>query len=143
MAQVRFEDLEEAFAFVSADPLLTHEAYLSLDTGQIHWTSDGAPLDDEDIPDDLDTSDRYLAIPHKADLDLGKRLALRFALKTLSDERHEQVESIFRHPGAYARFKDLLEREGVLEQWYTWENDAIQEALRGWCADNGIQIAAP
>lgn len=32
--------------------------------------------DEENLPDDLKTSDRYLAVPHRNDLDLGRRLVL-------------------------------------------------------------------
>jgi hypothetical protein len=30
-------------------------------------------LDDEDLPEDIDDSDRYLAVPSQHDLDLGQR----------------------------------------------------------------------
>lgn len=94
---------------------------------------------DEEVPDDLDTSDRYIAVPHKNELDLGKNLALRFAAQELS-ESYEEVESIFQRKGAYGRFKQLLEMKGLLENWYGFEAEATEKALREWCAENGIQI---
>jgi hypothetical protein len=54
---------------------------------------------EEDVPDDLETSDRYIAIPHKNDLDLGRRLALRFAAQELPD-RYEQAKDFFRRLSA-------------------------------------------
>jgi hypothetical protein len=118
---------------------MEHNAYFSLDTGKIWWTSDSNDAFDEEIPDDLETSDRYLAIPHKSQLDLGKRLAARFVAQALP-ARYEQVEGYFRRQGAYARFKDLLEHEGVLERWYSFEADAVESALRQWCAENGLEL---
>ncbi|WP_245643891.1 hypothetical protein [Paraburkholderia oxyphila] len=53
---------------------------------------------------------------------------------------YEQVEGFFRRQGAYARFKDLLEREGVLDRWYSFEADAVESALRQWCAENGLEL---
>ncbi|WP_377730458.1 hypothetical protein [Paraburkholderia caffeinitolerans] len=94
---------------------------------------------DEDILDDLETSDRYLAIPHKNDLDLGRSLALRFVAQELP-ACYDQVEGFFRRQGAYARFKDLLEREGILELWYAFEAAAGESALRQWCVENGLEI---
>jgi hypothetical protein len=41
-----------------------------MDTGAIYWISEPNPLEEE-VPDDLETSDRHIAIPHKNDLDLG------------------------------------------------------------------------
>ena len=83
MVTVQFDDLSAAFDFVSFAAPFEHRAFISLDTGAIHWISETSPIDDEDLPDDLETSDRYIAIPHKNDLDLGNSLALRFAEEQL------------------------------------------------------------
>jgi hypothetical protein len=135
---VKYDDLEMAFAFVSSASPMENAAYISLDTGAIYWTSEFNPLDEE-VPDDLETSDRYIAIPHKNDLDLGRPLALRFTAQELPAQA-DRVGGFFRHKGAYARFKDLVESEGMLEQWYKFEADATERALREWCAENDIQI---
>jgi hypothetical protein len=39
-------------------------AYLSLDTGEIFWISDFGD-DEQEIPEDLETSDRYIEVPQK------------------------------------------------------------------------------
>ena len=51
----------------------------------------------------------------------------------------DKVLSFLHKPGAYARFKDLLEDRGVPESWYAFEKDAIERALRRWCAENEIE----
>ncbi|KAA0998693.1 hypothetical protein FVF58_43385 [Paraburkholderia panacisoli] len=139
MVAVRHDDLSMAFDFVSYAAAMEHNAYVSLDTGKVWWTSDSSDAFDEELPDDLETSDRYLAIPHKHELDLGGRLALRFVAQELP-ACYDQVEGFFRRQGAYARFKDLLEREGILEHWYAFEADAVESALRQWCAENGLEL---
>jgi hypothetical protein len=113
---------------------------VSLDTGAIYRVSESGAVDDDDLPDDLETSDRYILIPHKNDLDLGKRLALRFAEERLA-HRYANVEDCFRRRGAYARFKELLEEERSLEEWYAFEAESTERALREWCAANGIELA--
>ena len=138
MVAVKYDDLAMAFEFVSFAPQTENNAYICVDTGAIYWTSEVNPIDEE-VPDDLDTSDRYIAVPHKNDLDLGRRLALRFVAQELPDQ-HERVEGFFRHKGAYARFKDLLEAKQCLEKWYNFEAASTEGALRDWCAENGIQI---
>jgi hypothetical protein len=127
-----------AFAFVGSAPPCEHSAYISLDTGHIYWTSELNPLEEE-VPDDLETSDRYLLVPHKTELDLGRNLALRFAASELP-EHYDQIEGLFRHKGAYARLKALLDSEGALERWDRYEADATEKALKDWCADNDIRI---
>jgi hypothetical protein len=135
---VKYEDLSLAFDFVSFGAPMEHLAYISLDTGAIYWISEDNPTDEE-IPDDLETSDRYVAIPHKNDLDLGSELALRFAAEELP-ERYARIQEFFHHRGAYARFKDLLAAEGRLDRWYQFETEATDKALKEWCAENGIQV---
>jgi hypothetical protein len=73
MVTVQYDDLSEAFAFVGSASPCEHSAYISLDTGHIYWTSELSPLEEE-VPDDLETSARFLSIPHKTELDLGRHL---------------------------------------------------------------------
>jgi hypothetical protein len=140
MVKVKYDDLSAAFDFVSFAAPFEHRAFLSLDTGAIYWVSETSPLDEEDRPDDLETSDRYLEIPHKNDLDLGNDLVLRFVEAQLPD-RYMDVETFFRRRGAYRRFKELLAAEGCLEKWYAFEAESTERALRQWCRANEIAVA--
>jgi hypothetical protein len=135
---VKYYDLDLAFSFVNSGAPMEHSAYISIDSGQIYWVSDLNPIDEE-VPDDLETSDRYIALPHKNELGLGRKLALRFAQQELPD-RYLEVEPIFWRKGAYSRFKDVLESAGLLEKWYKFEEASLEEALREWCAENDIEI---
>ena len=138
MVAVKYEDLSAAFEFVSFAAPMEHQAYVSIDTGTIYWISELSPLEEE-IPEDLETSDRYIAIPHKNDLDLGSDLALRFAAAELPD-RYNMVAQFFRHRGAYARFKELLASEGNLDKWYAFESESTERALRDWCTAHDISV---
>lgn len=139
MISVKFDDLSLAFEFVGTGPPCENKAYISFDTGEIFWTSELDTLD-EDVPDDLETADRYLSVPHKTDLDLGKRLALRFAARELP-ECYDQVAGFFRRAGAYARFKALLDSKGALDRWYAYEVESVEQALRAWCAEHGLELS--
>lgn len=140
MITVEYSDLDLAFDFVNSGPPLENRAYIALDSGQIYWIS-GLGDNEEEVPEDVETSDRYVAVPHKNDLDLGRRLVTRFVRRALP-ERVEQVEAIFRRRSAYARFKDLLDKTGQLEQWYRFQDEAREQALRAWCAENEIELSA-
>jgi hypothetical protein len=135
---VKYDDLSAAFDFVSSAAPMEHDAFISLDTGTIYWISELNPLEEE-VPEDLETSDRYLAIPHKNDLDLGSDLALRFTAEELPG-RYARVEEFFRHRGTYAHFKDLLVSEGCLDKWYAFEADCTERALKNWCTENDIDL---
>ncbi len=127
-----------AFDFVGSAPPFEHSAYIYLDTGQIYFTSEMNPMED-DLTDDFETSDRYIAIPHKNDLDLGRKLALSFVAQELPD-RYAEARDIFRSRGAYRRIKELLDSERLLEKWYKFEADSVEKALTEWCAEHDIRV---
>jgi len=139
MVTISFDDLSEAFDFVSFAAPFEHRAFVSLDTGAIHWISETSPIDEEDLPEDFETSDRYIAIPHKKDLNLGTTLALRFAEEQLP-HLYARVEACFRRRGGYARFKELLAGERCLDKWYAFEAECTERALREWCVANQILL---
>ncbi len=130
-----------AYEFVSFGGFGENMAYISLDTGKIHLVSASVDMmEEEAVPDDLETSDRYIAMPHKNELGLGRDLALRFAARELPDDHHA-VKDMFRRKGAYRNFRRLLETRDVLQRWYDFENRETEDALNIWCEENGIQLA--
>ena len=68
---VSFKDLQEAFEFVCAASGGEHQAFLCKQSGKIYCHSDLA--DDLDLlPDDIDDHEKFLPIPDRRDLDLGR-----------------------------------------------------------------------
>src|SRR5678815_1699781 len=139
MITIDYDDLEMAYEFVSSTGFIENAAYVSLDTGEIYYVSEDDMDEEEDRPEDLETSDRYIAVPSKHDLDLGNQLVFRFVKECLPDE-YDTVRQVFRGRGAYARFKNMLDSIGKLDQWYEYEADATKQALTEWCDDCGIQL---
>lgn len=137
-AKAKFDDIELAFDFVSSTAPSTNSAFFCLETGVCHWHSN---FDDseEPLPDDVWDRKKYVQIPHKNDLGLGQRLVFRFVRQVLPDDVGE-VTGIFRCQGAYRRFKSLLERRGKLDEWFEFQSNSERDALRAWCADNGIEL---
>ena len=135
---VRFSELLDAFEFVNFGGPIEHSAYIDPYAGKIYCVSSEIEIEDE-VPDDLESSDQYIAIPHKNDLDLGRNLALSFVDKAVPAE-YETVAGYFRKRGAYRRFKDFLNARDLLERWYAFEASETEKALRTWCTDNDIAV---
>src|SRR5437868_15339794 len=57
---------------------------------------------DEELPDDIN-DEKYISIPDKRELDLGKPLVLDFAREFLPDD-YDEVRHIFRRRGAYRQY---------------------------------------
>jgi hypothetical protein len=137
--RVSLKDIREAFEFVSAGGGNERQAFLCKQSGKLYWHSE--LCDDLDIlPDDIDHSEKFIQIPDKRELDLGKPLALDFAREFLPDD-FDDVRQFFSRRGAYAKFKDLLPRRGSLDQWYDFEAKAKERALREWCELNSIEVS--
>ena len=134
---IAWDDILTAFEFASTGDS-DHSAYLCRKTGEMLWHSE---LSDEldELPEDIDDAEKYLALPDARDLDLGKPLVMRFAEEEFADH-YDEVAAIFSRSGAYRRFKDLLTRERALDKWYAFEAAAKEKALREWCAENGVAV---
>jgi hypothetical protein len=138
MVAVKWSEFIDAFEFASFGAPHESRAFVNLDTGSLHCISDVIDLEEE-TPEDLEVSDRYLALPHKNDLDLGSKLALSFTEQQLPRE-FGRVLGYFHKRGAYSRFKELLQDRGVLENWYAFEKDATERALKQWCDEHEIEL---
>jgi hypothetical protein len=84
MMPVSFLDLQLAFEFVSSGGTGENQAYLDRQSGKIYWHSEFGD-NDEELPDDIDDK-KYILIPDKRELDLGKALVLDFAREFLPDD---------------------------------------------------------
>lgn len=113
----KLSDIIDAIEFISADPALESEAFLSLNSGEIFIRSPDFEEELENCPDDLDDSAEYRP--------------------SASDD----VYAMFRRPGAYARFKDWAEREGLLDEWHRYEDESKTAAVREWCNENDIEFS--
>jgi hypothetical protein len=137
---VKFDEIQLAFEFASFGEPGESEAYLCRHTSKVYLRSDSlGDIDEEQIPEDIDDEDKYIQIPHKKQLDLGKPLVFEFAGELLPND-FDEVRDIFRRRGAYGRFKNLLVRRGALERWYDFAAKAEESALRDWCEANSIEI---
>ena len=124
--EISFDDIENAFMYVSSQPEYMNNAYLCKETGQIFYTSD--MYDSDELPEDIDNPDKYITIPHQNDLELGKSLVFEFAEKYLPED-FDHINSFFRSKGAYSRYKDFLARKGFLDKWHKFEDERQNKAL--------------
>ena len=137
---ISFDDVTNAFEFVSAGQKFENDACICTNTGSIYYSSVLTGIDE--FPDDVEESDHYISVPHKNDLDLGRNLVFAFVDEHLPNQSNA-VRDIFRSKGAYRRFRDMLESRGMQDKWYAFENSATEKALRAWCEEVGIQLDDP
>jgi hypothetical protein len=139
MVTVDFFDLLFGFAFVNADVSPDNRACIGLLTGQVHVVAPELGIDEE-VPEDFGDPALYVAIPSRRELSLGRDLVLSFVAKFAPDDV-ATVHEYFSRRGAYPRYRELLERRQLLGDWHDYETVKTDEALRAWCAQQGIAIA--
>ncbi len=135
---VKFEDIEQAYHFVSSAEPCMNSVYLSKETGQSYYVSDEG--DSDELPDDIEDGDKYLEIPDKYDLDLGQELVWDFVRKRIPDA-YDEVRGIFGRRGAYSRYKDFLFSRDLLDNWHHFEEERTQAKLMAWCKENHVELA--
>jgi hypothetical protein len=136
--KISIGDLQDAFLFASAGGMYEAAAYLDRETGEFRYV--GTDIDEtEGALAESPGTDRLLRVPNKYDLDLGKALVFAFVAEQLP-EAEAEVGDIFRHRGAYARFKDLLDDRDQLDAWYEYEHSKTLAALRDWAKAEGIEL---
>jgi len=136
--KIKYSDIELAYEFVSAEKPFMHTAILSKSEGKIYYHSEMGD-NFEEMPENIYGNDDYIEVPHKNDLDLGKRLVWRFVEKEIPGLK-DKIRGFFSRKGAYSRYKAFLEQIGLLETWYEFESSETQKALREWCEENEIEI---
>ena len=96
--RVSLQDIREAFEFVCAGGGEEHQAFLCKQSGKIYYHSELCDDDLDSLPDDIDDGDKFLPIPDKRELDLGKLLALNFARQFLPGD-FDEVRQFFSQRG--------------------------------------------
>ncbi len=140
---VALDELILALDWVSDLSSTDNMAFVCRESGRVFMTSEedfGVELE-PDLPLNLDDETKYAIVPTRQDLRLGKRLAVRFVQGSLP-ARLEDTYTMFAARGAYARFKDMLESEQVLEAWYAFEAEAVERSLRDWAELEMLVVAA-
>jgi hypothetical protein len=135
---IKYTDLESALEWSSSSESFENTAVISRQTGEIHFLSESGDFG-IDTPDDIDDETLYAAMPDKNELDLGQDVVFAF-VQSATPQHQSAVRSYFKQRGAYSKFKSLLERDALLEQWYTYERVATREALLKWAATQGFNV---
>lgn len=137
MISVNKDELENAMILM--DGPASGDAWVCRRTGRIIVRSDLVDKEDEPVPEDVD-DDKYVAVPGLKRLDLGQALVFDFVIEHLPDAEGE-VRLMFRRPGAYRRFSNLVDDRGLRERWHAFRDERTQAALRAWCEENGMSLA--
>lgn len=93
----------------------------------------------EDLPkvrEILESAD-WLALPTKFDLH-EYQIMKEFCLAHADDRQREQLLDAIAGRGAFRRFKTLVHRWGIQQQWYDYRDQEIERIIADWLDVQGI-----
>ena len=139
MHRISREDLNLAVEHVTGGQAYGAAAYVDRHSGAILWGGDGM---EEPLPHDIDDEERYLPVPSRKELGLGRGDAIAFTAEH-APQLLDSAEAIFYRAGAFQRFKALMHDPGLLPQWYAHQDERLWEALEEWAEKQEVHLADP
>jgi hypothetical protein len=131
------EDAVQYMAHFSGSVIL-----LDLSTGNcVYDTKDTDTSQMLNIPDPVtgETSrQRYIPVPDKYQLNIGRSLVLSFCREHFADDYHE-IFHRFKHANAYKWWRIFLDKHGAIQIWQEYRNRRTKEALIKWCDEQQIE----
>jgi hypothetical protein len=130
-------------------------AYLNLRTGETYTVTEEEELhldepDDPGLPDwrrktrakarEIYDSTDWIALPTKRELGEYDIMA-RFCECIENEDRREALLDAIHGRGAFQRFKRLVHRYGIQQQWYAFRDREIERTVADWLEAEGIPYA--
>ncbi len=137
-------DLSKIVEAMTASPEDPFIFYLDLEDGTVQSTPSGSidfSLDDlpEEIADFEPDLDRQVAIPRNESRDDHDVMG-RFAATVGDEEMASLLEVALHGKGAFARFREVIQRDRDLEEsWFAFKDEADRARARQWLAELGIE----
>lgn len=126
-------------AIEMADDAYTY--FLDIENGESVMLADEliTGIDNEGLGEEIDNNpDRFFRLPTK--FDINEYHIMEEFIWSLDDERQaNKLENVIHGKGAFHRFKDMLYKLGIEQQWYAYQADAYKKIAKKWCRDNQIE----
>ncbi|MCK4789778.1 MAG: hypothetical protein KAV87_38920 [Desulfobacteraceae bacterium] len=148
---VKLKDIIDGMEFQSDEIA----SYLNKRTGEVVTITDEefrAAEDNEPIEDfpkwqhenikrarEVLETDDYISLPSKSDIH-EYEIMERFCLSITDDEIRERMYRSIKGSGAFRRFKDNIQRNNRVEDWYKYREEAIKQIAIDWCEENDIEF---
>ena len=130
------------------------ESYLNLKTGEVCMYTDeeiSAAENNDDLSDSyewyrdavekakqfVENPDNYLSLPSKYDFN-EYHIMEEFIDKISVSEQSEMMYQAIKGKGAFHRFKVILERFALTNEWYKFKDKKLYEFVELWCKENNI-----
>ena len=129
-------------------------AYLHKKTGEIVNITEEEfqAAEDEDSLDDypewqieniktasdiLDNEEDYISLPSKYDIH-EYEIMEQYSLNIKNGEKATALINAMKGRGAFRRFKDVIHKFGLADEWHEYKDNVLNEMAIDWCEENNI-----
>jgi len=150
--KVKIDDIIDAVDFDND----MSRSFLNTNTYQVFMFTDEelhAAQSDEDLSDSaewyyeaverakhyLENPDDYLSLPEKYDFN-EYRIIEKFIARVMVAKQSEMLFQSINGKGAFRRFKMVLEKLGLVDEWYKYRGQKLREFVKFWCRENKIDF---
>ncbi len=89
----------------------------------------------------LSNKEDFLCLPSKYDIH-EYQIMEGFCLSVKNTRISEALWASIKRKGAFRRFKDDVQRLGVVDEWYKYREEALKKIATDWCRSNHIDFEA-
>jgi hypothetical protein len=130
-------------------------SYINRKTGELITVTDEMfslaedPDEAEDAPEwqkefmpkvrEVTASEDFIPLPSKFDIHEWSIME-RFARSVSGDDVRDELESALHGRGAFGRFKDIVHRRGIADEWYRFRDAALEEIAIEFLEAHGIEF---
>ena len=129
---MRLDDVIEALEMTSD----TSKAFYDLVTKKIEWLDDfGMTRDEYEAASDTLDEHGFKRLPEQRDINEYRMM------RDFADEKNSpELRNAISGRGAFRRFKDMVYRMGLDQEWYLFRDRQYRRVALEWCEDNGITL---
>ena len=115
--------------------------YLDTETGQIKWQFDFDPSLSDISSEELEADEgdegrkRYLLLPDRFEIN-EYHMIEAFAYD--HDDHSGRLIRAIQGRGAFRRFRETVERLGLLDEWYEFRDNCYRERAVSWCHGHNL-----
>lgn len=119
-------------------------AYYDLENQELIWYMEdfGYQMDEDDetIEEMIEEGwrTRFFRLPTKFDINEYHFMEVFIYDEVPAGGVRDQFEAAIRGCGAFRRFRQLVERLGILDEWYQYKEKEQRKLAIEWCEDNGF-----
>lgn len=113
--------------------------FFDLETGESVFLVDEliTGIDNEGLEDIIyENPERFLRLPTK--FEIHEYHIMEEFIWTLNAERADKLNCVIQGRGAFRRFKDMVDRMGISQQWYDFQAQYYRKLAIEWCQDHSL-----